>query len=190
MKPQIRVLGIDDSSFKFGDERATIVGVAMRLPNYLEGVMTSTVEIDGMDSTDRVLEMLSRSRYMDQLKLIMLDGAALGGFNVVDVKRIHEATEIPVATLTRDSPDYGHIESALRKHFDDWKMRLDMLRSIELEEYDTGHTPIYVGRMGIEREEMAEILRASTVQGALPEALRVAHLIATAMVRGESRGRA
>ena len=41
-----------------------------------------------------------------------------------------------------------------------------------------------------EREELAEMLRASTVQGALPEALRVAHLIATAIVRGESRGRA
>jgi hypothetical protein len=190
MKPQIRILAIDDGPFNFGEEKATVVGIAMRLPNYLEGVMTTNVEIDGMDSTDRILELIGKSRYMDGVKLILLDGAALGGFNVVDVRRIHEETGLPVATVTRDLPDYGEIEKALRKHFEDWEPRLAMMRSTALEEFETEHTPIYVGRVGIEREELAEMLKAATVQGALPEALRVAHLIATAIVRGESRGRA
>ncbi|MFO7619372.1 MAG: DUF99 family protein [Thermoplasmata archaeon] len=190
MKQQIRVLAIDDGPFNFGEEKAGIVGVVMRLPSYVEGVMTSEVEIDGLDSTDKILEMISKSRYMDGVKLILLDGAALGGFNVVDVKRIHLETGIPVATVTRDRPDYGDIENALRKHFDDWETRLAMLRSTELEEFETEHTPIFVGRVGIDKKVLAEMLAASTVQGALPEALRVAHLIATAIARGESRGRA
>ena len=190
MKPQIRILGIDDGPFDFCGEKTSIVGVVMRLPGYVEGVMATDVEIDGLDSTDRILEMISKSRYMDGVKLILLDGAALGGFNVVDVLRIHRETGIPVATVTRDRPDYGEIEKALSKHFDDWEARLAMLKSTELQEFETGHTPIYVGCVGMGREELAEILRASTVMGALPEALRVAHLVATAMVKGESRGRA
>ncbi len=190
MKDQIRVLGIDDGPFEFGQARTNIVGVAVRLPGYVEGVMVSDVEIDGLDSTQRIIEMLSPSRYLEQLKLIMLDGAALGGFNVVDVRRLNNELGIPVTTVTRDSPDYAEIENALRKHFDDWQVRLDMLRNTDVEEYDTGHTPIFVGRVGIEREELAGIFAGSIVQGALPEALRIAHLIATAMARGESRGRA
>ncbi len=190
MKQQIRILAIDDGPFNFGEEKARVVGVVMRLPSYLEGVMTSEVEIDGLDSTDSILEMIARSRYMDGVKLILLDGAALGGFNVVDVNRIHNETGLPVATVTRDRPDYAEIEKALRKHFEDWEARLTMMKSTELDEFETEHTPIFVGRIGIERNELAEMLAASTVQGALPEALRVAHLIATAMAKGESRGRA
>jgi len=190
MKSQIRVLGIDDGSFSFGQARTAVVGVSVRLPSYVEGVMMTHVEIDGMDSTDRIIEMLRSSRYLEQLKLIMLDGAALGGFNVVDVHRLHREVEVPVITVTRDNPDYAEIESALRKHFQDWKPRLAMMRSTTLEEFDTGHTPIFIGRVGIERDELEKILAASTVMGALPEALRIAHLVATAISRGESKGRA
>ncbi|MBA3045693.1 MAG: DUF99 family protein [Candidatus Thermoplasmatota archaeon] len=190
MKTQIRILAIDDGPFSFGEERATVVGVAMRLPGYVEGVMVTDVKIDGLDSTDRILEMLHKSRYMDQVKLIILDGVAFGGFNVLDVNHIHERTGIPVATVTRDRPNYDEIRKALIKHFDDWQERLNMMTATDLEEFETEHTPIFVGRIGIEREKLAEILAASTAQGALPEALRVAHLIATAIARGESRGRA
>ena len=190
MKSQIRVLGIDDGSFSFGQARTAVIGVSVRLPAYVEGVMMTHVEIDGLDSTDKIIEMLRSSKYLEQLKLIMLDGAAVGGFNVIDVHRLNRELEVPLITVTRDMPDYGEIESALRKHFEDWEPRLEMMKSTVLEEYDTGHSPIFVGRMGIERDELEEIIRASIVQGALPEALRIAHLVATAVARGESRGRA
>lgn len=190
MKSQVRVLGIDDGSFGFHSGRTVVVGVAMRLPNYTDGVMVSDVEVDGTDATDKILGMLARSRYLDQLRLIMLDGVALGGFNVVDLGRIHDETEIPVASITRDEPDLRAIEMALRAHFEDWKARLDLIRAVPLDEFETGHLPIFIGRVGIGREELAEVLRASIVRGALPEPLRVAHLIATAIARGESRGRA
>lgn len=190
MKGHVRVLAIDDGSFTFHASRAVVAGVVMRLPSYTEAVMVSDAEVDGTDSTDTVMAMLARSRYLDQLRLIMLDGVALGGFNVVDVKRVHEETGIPVATITRDEPDFRAMEAALRKHFEDWRARMDTIRAVPLEEFDTGHTPIWVGRMGIGEQDLKEVLRASIVKGALPEPLRVAHLIATAISRGESRGRA
>ncbi|MDO9537067.1 MAG: DUF99 family protein [Thermoplasmata archaeon] len=190
MKSQIRILAIDDGSFSFEEIKTPVVGVAMRLPGYVEGVMISDVEVDGTNSTDQLLKMLAGSRYLDQLKLIMLDGAALGGFNVVDVSRIYNELDVPVITVTRDKPNYDDIEKALRKHFEDWEIRLAMMRKVEPEEYQVGESKIWIGRAGIEASEVEEILELATVQGALPEALRIAHLIASAISRGESRGRA
>jgi endonuclease V-like protein UPF0215 family len=122
MKNQIRILGIDD------DAKAAVVGVVMRLPNYVEGVMVTEVEVDGeLDATDRLIDMVSTSRYLDQLKLVIIDGIALGGFNVVNIERLHDRLGIPVATITRDKPNFTEIEKALKTHFDDWELRLTMM---------------------------------------------------------------
>lgn len=190
MKSQIRILAIDDGSFSFGDEKTPMVGVVMRLPGYVEGVMVSHVTIDGMDSTGQLLKMLSGSRYLDQVKLIMLDGAALGGFNVVDITQLFDELAIPIITVTRDRPDYVELEKALKKHFDDWMERLTLMRRVEPKEFHTGDSTLWIGSIGIDRDGIEEILKLATVQGALPEALRIAHLIASAISRGESRGRA
>ena len=190
MKPHIRILGIDDGAFRFDEERAPVVGVVMRLPNYLEGVMVTDVGIDRQDSTERLIGMISTSRYLDGLKLILIDGIALGGFNVVNIRRLHEVLGVPIATITRDKPNFNDIKIALRKHFKDWENRLALMEQGKLKKFETSHNPIYVDRVGIGKRELAEVLEAATVRGALPEPLRVAHLIATAISRGESRGRA
>jgi endonuclease V-like protein UPF0215 family len=189
MKQQVRILGIDDSPFSFGDGRSLVVGVLMRAPAYVEAVMTTEVTVDGSDATAKLGEMISRSRYREQIHAVMLDGIALAGFNVVDISSLHASVGIPVVTVTRDPPDYERIEVALRKHFDDWGDRLDLIRRLELVELKTHHKPLYACGVGIDQEELRTLVGISTVRGVLPEPVRVAHLIASAMVRGESRGR-
>jgi uncharacterized protein len=49
---------------------------------------------------------------------------------------------------------------------------------------------VYVQRVGIEREAAAALIRRLAVNGALPEPVRTAHLIAGGVVTGESRHRA
>lgn len=189
MKQQIRVLGIDDSPFKFGGGKALVVGVLVRVPNYLEGVMRTEVEIDGMDSTERVVEMVSRSRYLDQTKVLMIDGIALAGFNLIDIESVHAMLDVPVLTVTRDKPDLKEMKNALMKHFDDWKERYALVTRHELREIPTEHKPLYASGVGLEWAEFEELVRLSTVRGAIPEPLRMAHLIASAVARGESHGR-
>jgi endonuclease V-like protein UPF0215 family len=189
MKTQVRILGIDDSPFRFKDEKALVVGALVRLPNYLEGVMRTEVTVDGTDSTDMLLEMVSRSRYKDQVKAVMLDGIALAGFNVVDVERLHSELAVPVITVTRDRPDFGKMRGALKKHFHDWESRYSMITKLELREIETEQKPIYATAAGIDWREAAKLVELSTVRGVVPEPLRVAHLISSAMVRGESYGR-
>lgn len=189
MKKQIRVLGIDDSPFKFGQGRVLVVGALVRVPNYLESVMKTDVAIDGMDSTERIIDMVGKSRYKDQIKAILIDGIAVAGFNVIDIQALHSALGIPVLTVTRDRPDLDKIKSALIGHFSDWRERYGLVVRHELREIPTGHKPIFASGLGMEWDEFREIVELSTVRGAVPEPVRMAHLIATAMTRGESRGR-
>ncbi len=190
MKPQVHVLAVDDAPFRFDSETAMVVGVVMRLPNYLEGVLRSECEVDGEDANVVLETMVQGSRFKRQLKAIMVDGVALGGFNIVDIDALHEATGIPVITVTRDPPDLGRMESALRRHFPDWEGRVKVLRRHELHEIGTGHKPILVSLAGLDIDEAKEILMKSIVRGAVPEPLRVAHIIASGLAKGESKGRA
>ncbi len=188
MKKEIRIAGIDDMPFSFKDKSTGIVAAVMRGGTYLEGVLKGEVTIDGMDSTQSIIKMIGESRHAAQLKIIMIDGTALGGFNVVDGEKIYEKLGIPVITITRNKPDMKKIEEALKKHFDDWEKRLKIMNKGEMHEIKLGYT-VYTKFFGINGREAREIIKMSTIRGAIPEPIRVAHLIATGIKKGESRGR-
>jgi len=190
MKPQSRVLGIDDAPFHFGDETTEAVCAVVRIPSYIEGVIVGNVSVDGSDANDVIVKMLADSRYKEGLSLIFVDGVALGGFNVVDIDLLHEDLEIPVVTVTRDPPDIPAMVQALKKKFKDWEWRAEVIQRKKLERISTRHKPVYVTCAGISLAEIREAMELSTVRGALPEPIRVAHLIATAIAKGESHGRA
>jgi len=190
MKQQIRLLGIDDSPFIFTDKYAIIIGVVMRGGNYLECVLKSQVSIDGNDATSTCKHMIKNTRHRKQLKAMLLDGIALGGFNVVDIDEIFKSTNLPVITITRDKPNFNKIETALKNNFIDWEKRLKIIKNGNIHKVETSHNPIYVKCSGIDIEEAKEIIKISTIRGVIPEPIRVAHLIASGIVRGESYGKA
>ena len=90
MKDNIRILGVDDGPFEFKKKKVPIVGVIMRPPNYIEGICRSEVTIDGVDANAVLNDMITTSNYRDQIKLIMFDGVALGGFNVIDIEKLED----------------------------------------------------------------------------------------------------
>jgi len=190
MKQQIRLLGVDDSPFTFTDKYGTIIGVVMRGGEYIECVLKNQVSIDGDDATFICVQMVENSRYKKQLKAILLDGVALGGFNIVDIEEIFNSTTLPVITITRDKPDFEKIKLALQKNFSDWKKRFNLMKKGRLYEVKTSYNPIYVKCVGTNIEEAKEIIKLSTIRGVIPEPIRVAHLIASGITRGESYGKA
>ncbi|MEF8878794.1 MAG: DUF99 family protein [Candidatus Thermoplasmatota archaeon] len=190
MKKQIRLLGIDDSPFTFSDKYSNVVGAIMRGGEYLECVLKSQVMIDGEDATAVVKEMVVNTRHREQLKALLLDGIALGGFNAVDIHEIYETIDLPVITVTRDKPDFEKMKTALKKNFKDWKKRWKLLDRGSLYKVETKHNPIYIKTSGISLEEAKEIIKISTIRGVIPEPIRVAHLIASGIARGESYGKA
>lgn len=184
------MLGVDDGPFTWEQAHADVVGVLMRAGTYVEAVMRTRVAVDGDDATMALVNMVAKSRYADAVQVLMLDGVSFGGFNVVDLDAVRDALGVPVLTVTRDPPDKPAIEAALRKHFPDAERRLALLQRHPLERVETAHSPVWVKRVGLGEQDARDLVRATTVRGAIPEPLRLAHLIAAAIHFGESRGRA
>lgn len=190
MKKQIRAIAFDDGKFAFRKGRVPIVGVIARLPSYLEGAIVTDCEIDGNDATQRIVDAVSGSRMRAQIRVILLDGIACGGFNLYDLETIHAATGVPVISVTRAEPHLGKMERALRKHFADWEERLHILRKYMPRPLKTEDFTIQARMEGLAEAEARELVRASIVRGNYPEPLRMAHIIAGAITSGESRGKA
>jgi len=190
MKQQIRLLGVDDSPFSFSDKYATVVGVVMRGGEYLECVLSRQISVDGDDATFIFVDMIKNTKHRKQLKAMLLDGVTFGGFNVVDIQEIYQSTGLPIVTVTRDKPDFYKIEKALKNNFVDWKKRLYLMKKGRLYVVKTRYNPIYVKCIGIDIEEAKEIIKLSTIRGVIPEPIRVAHLIASGIKKGESYGKA
>ncbi len=190
MKKQIRILGIDDSPFSFTDKYCRVVGVVMRGGEYLEGVLSSKVTVDGTEATSVCLDMIQNTRHRKQLKAIMIDGITFGGFNILNIEKLAEQSGLPIITVTRDEPDFRGIQTALQKNFEDWQDRWQLLQQGTLHKVPTKYNPIFVRTAGISLEPAEEIIKVSTIRGVIPEPIRVAHLIASGITRGESYGKA
>src|SRR3989441_2450137 len=188
MKAKSRFLGIDDAPFRFSDETVPVVGVVVQAPSYIEGVLTTLAEVDGHDATERIASMVRRSRYRAGLAAILIDGTAVGGFNVIDIDAVRAAVDRPVVTVTRKKPNLGSIETALRRRFDDWQERLATIRPHQIEAIRTGHGSGWVTYVGAGRTQVQEALSLTTLRGVLPEPLRVAHLIPAGDGRGGEPG--
>ncbi|MGC8816637.1 MAG: DUF99 family protein [Candidatus Hadarchaeum sp.] len=192
IKPEIRILGVDDGPFEADHQgKVPLVGVVFRGGRWLDGVMVTEIEKDGMDVTDRLIEMLVRSRHLGQLRVLMVDGVTFAGFNVLDVRRVFRKTSLPVVVISREVPVMADIRKALR-HLPRWRERWRIIKATgriyPVATKSQGRS-IYIQPVGIKREDAERIVRLSSTRSLVPEPLRVAHLIATAIVRGESYGR-
>ncbi|WP_445474130.1 endonuclease dU [Methanococcoides methylutens] len=190
IKPEIRILGIDDSALI--RDNILIVGAFFRGGQWLDGVMRSEITRDGMDATDRIVEMVTSSKHYGQIRVIMLDGVTYGGFNPVDIVNLNKETGIPVIVLMREVPNFEKIKEALC-HLPDADKRLQVImragQVIKTTSKDPSN-PVFIQCAGIEVCLACEIVRLSSTRGNVPEPLRVAHMIATGIVCGESRGQA
>jgi hypothetical protein len=182
IKPEIRVLGVDDGVFiPHAKGFAPIIGVVFRGGCWLDGVMSTKVEVDGFDATDKIASMVMNSPHYKQLRVIMLDGVTFAGFNVVDIKKLNAETELPIIAVTRDKPDFNEIRKAL-KHLPSSKKRWKAVTNAgEIFEVPTRNKDekVYMEVSGIYEEDARKIVKLTSTRSSVPEALRVAHLIAS-----------
>ena len=73
MKSQMRLLGVDDGPFHFGDQTTIIVGTIMRANGYLECVLKREIQVDGSDATDNLIEMIIHTHHRKQLQAVLLE---------------------------------------------------------------------------------------------------------------------
>ncbi len=180
IKPEIRVLGIDDGPFRPHTRgRALLIGAVLRGGRWLDGVLSTSVAVDGRDATRKIAEMVNGSRHKGQLRVIMTDGATFAGFNVIDIRKIFKQTGIPVVAVSKDRPNLKEIKQAI-KNLSDWRERWKILRragKIYPVEPRSG-ARVFMQIAGVKRADAEKIVKVTATRSFVPEPLRVAHLIA------------
>jgi hypothetical protein len=180
------LLGIDDGPFeKDADALTPIVGVVMEGSDLVEGVAMTSFPIDGSEVTDFLAEWIGSLRFRPGLQGIVLGGITIAGLAVVDVPRLSGLLELPVLVLNRKNPRNHQLAGALRS-----AGLADRLEVVDRTPPSLSVSDgAYLACAGASPEEAARLIDASRRKGEMPEPLRLAHLIASAVVRGESRGR-
>jgi endonuclease V-like protein UPF0215 family len=186
LKKEIRVVGIDDAPFnKFRKGNVLVVGAVFRGGSWLDGVLSTKVSIDGNNATKNITEMINKCKFKPQLQCIFLDGIAVGGFNIIDIRQLSKKTKLPVMVIIRRKPDIKKIKNIL--------VKLNKKNKIKLLEKAGSVTPIgkiYVQLTGLSIEKAKEMLKIVCTRSLIPEPVRIAHLIASGITFGESRGKA
>lgn len=176
MKPEIRVIGFDDAPHTRADGRVPVVGVHMRAGLRIEGFLLTDVERDGGDATNRVARCVNESG-LRGVKALMLDGASFAGFNVVDLDGLHQETGIPCLAFTRGVPDLAAMRSAIQ-NVPNPEAKWALLSGRRNVTIPTSTTPITVSFAGMDHENAVDILARTTLNGLVPEPLRIAHMVA------------
>lgn len=195
MKKEVRIIGFDDSPFKkFSKQNNLIIGVVMRGGLFFEGLLTLKVRVDGFNSTNKLSEAINKSKFKEQLKAVLLDGICFAGFNVVNIKKLYELTGIPVLTIMRDYPNMKDMIEAI-KHTTSGVKRLKIINvagkvhKVKIKNKNVfGY--VFYQAYGCSINYAEEVIRLTTTRSLVPEPLRIAHLIASGIALGESRGRA
>lgn len=181
------VVGFDDAPFERAHRGDVLVVGAVFAGGRLEGVLSTQVRRDGANATMRLAECVSASRFRPQLHLILLQGIAFAGFNVVDLAALHRRTGLPVVVVVRREPDLAAIRAALLGRVPGGVRKWRLIETAGPVEAAAG---LHVQRAGISLADTAAVLSRLQVHGRLPEPLRVAHLVAGGVTTGESTHRA
>ena len=133
-----------------------------------------------------IAKMILNARYKD-LRAIMLKGITIAGFNLVDIEKLNQDTGLPVIVVMRRMPDLSSIEKALTNlnHKEERLAIIEKAGKI-YEGKVQGDSDIFFQFKGIEEDDAREIIRISSMHSNIPEPLRVSHIIATGVVKGES----
>lgn len=190
IKPEIRILGWDDSPFKPSDKYVNVFGTIFRGGTWIDGLLKTKIRVDGSDATKKLIACVNKTRHYEQLRVMMIDGITLAGFNVVDIRELCEKTRIPVIAISRRMPDFRKIRIAL-KNFSDGKKRWVLIKKAGCpKSCMIKGERIYYQAAGIDDDNAKKIIALSCTRSLIPEPLRVAHLIASGASTGESYGRA
>ncbi len=182
MKKFIRTAGFDDS---FDVKRGVLAGCVCR-GTYPEVFMMSEISVDGMDSTERIIDLLSRTPVSSQLRAIYLDGITMAGFNIIDIEKLHDESGVPVIVLMKRKPDMNGIERAL-KNVSERDRRIEIMRKAGDVVY--AGDGMYLQLKGVDMESARKLISITSFEGLTPEPLRLAHMLASSAIHGISRKR-
>jgi uncharacterized protein len=184
-------IGIEGGPFlprRLGGTRAPLVVVRLEGP-HMTRVRAGWITVDGLDGTERALELLSSQSMMGCP--ILLRGVTFGGFNLIDPRRLQKKFKIPTIVVVGFRPDNRAVKRALVKHFPDWRKRWGVIGSLgPLRRVRTtaSENPIFYEVFGCSSSVARKILTSWALVSRVPEPLRVAGLVARGLFPAQPLG--
>jgi len=180
-KAGLRTLGIAESFVRTID-RSILAGVVMRADMRVDGLAYARTSVGGDDATEAVLNIYRELDRKD-INAILLEGAVISWFNVIDLEEVWHKTGRPLICLTyKDSPG---LEECIRDYFPGQEEKLQRYQNLGQRSpipLKTGYM-VYVRTYGADLEEARILLNKFTLDGRKPEPLRLASLAARAAHR-------
>ncbi len=197
LSEEVRILGIDDFPHsRVSKGPVTVVGTLFRGSKLMDGLLSTVINYDGTDVTQKLTKLINSSKIKSQLHAIITDGVTFAGFNILDIKQLNSKTKVPVIAVVRKKPNFTKIKSAL-KNLNESELRTNMIDNAgQIHDVQVmNHTlskpkKIYFQCCGISVEEAQELIRLTAINGIVPEPIRISHLIGSGLFFGESKGRA
>jgi len=152
----------------------------MRRDLVIDGVAFGRTSIEGDDATSSIVSLFRKFRRND-VNLLMVSGAILSLYNIVDVDELSRRTRLPVVCLTYK--ETSGIEDSIMRHFPETaEKKLEAYRKLGRRKRVRLSTGKYVfaRTSGIDSTQAKTILEMFTLQGSIPEPVRVARTLAKA----------
>jgi len=179
-KPGIRAVGVAES-FRPGQKKSTLAGVVMRSDLVVDGLVVGRTSVGGDDASSSISSLYRRLKRND-VNVILVSGAILSLYNFVDIDELSRRTKLPVICLTYK--ETSGIEDSIRRHFpDNPEPKLEAYRKLggrKKLRLKSGHY-VFVRTSGLTEAEAKSVLEMFTLQGSIPEPVRLARLLARAV---------
>ena len=176
----LRLFGVEDGSFEaFPREEPTysfLCGVEVE-SDFIRKIRLKRIQVDGLDATDKLLTMLGDV----EVDAVILGGITFAGFNIVDPRIILEEKGFPVIVYSGKKPENEAMLRALRKNFDDWRERWEIVQNlgpIYTASTHPGEPSVYFEVIGGTGGWAEDVIRRSALVSRIPEPVRVAGLVA------------
>jgi len=184
-KPALRALGIAES-FRRGDPSSILAGIVMRADLRVDGMAYAHATVGGDDATEAVKRIYSQLGRSD-INVLMLNGAALSWFNIIDLQEVWQETERPLFCISYE--ESSGLEKYIREYFsspDEKIRRYHRLGERQPIILKTGYQ-VYLRVFGASIDEARVLINKFTRDGSVPEPLRLAGLAARAAHRAENK---
>jgi uncharacterized protein len=178
-KRGIRIFGIAES-FKKSNSTSTLGGVVMRRDLIVDGIVFGNATLKGNDST-KSIHCMYNSLQRDDINCIMLDGLIISMYNIIDGEQLNNTTGLPIIAITFE--DSTGLEEHIRHHFlEEAERKLEQYRKLGKRDLVRLKTDklLYIRYWGLSLKGALNTLNAFTLQGSVPEPIRVAKLLARA----------
>jgi endonuclease V-like protein UPF0215 family len=181
-KKGLRGLAIAES-FRQNSTRSILSGLIMRRDFVIDGFVFGSATLEGNDATDQILHMYEELSRFD-ISYLILSGLIISMYNIVDVKKLHDSLQIPIIGITYNESD--GIEGAIKHHFPkSFESKINEYKKLGKRERITLHTSydLFVRYEGCTIYEVKQLLNELTLQGSVPEPLRVSQLLANSLLQ-------